>query len=69
MLSSRAFGLDYFAREGKALAALNRATEALVSAFWMRRACSHGIAQFAFPDSIADTNNHERTPNANRYHR
>jgi hypothetical protein len=58
MLSSRAFGLNDFAREGEALAAANFAAEALVCAFGMARSGARRIAQIGFPDSIANANNH-----------
>lgn len=58
MLSSRAFGLNDFAREWQTLAALHLAAEAFVSTFGMLRSRAHGIAQFGFTNSIADANDH-----------
>jgi hypothetical protein len=68
MLSSRAFSLNDFAREGEALATAHFATEPLIGAFRMRRARTHGIADFMFAKGIADTDNHHQPPNANHYH-
>jgi hypothetical protein len=67
MLSSCAFSLDDFAGEGQALAAADFAAEALVGAFRMGRSCTHSIANIIFTNRIADTDNHRKPPNANRY--
>jgi hypothetical protein len=58
MLSSRAFGLNDFACEWQALAALNLATETLISTFGMGRTCTHGITYLVFTQRIADADNH-----------
>jgi hypothetical protein len=58
MLSSRAFGLNDFAREGQALATANVAAKALVSAFRMVRSGAYSIANIILAQGIADADNH-----------
>jgi hypothetical protein len=58
MLSSRAFGLNDFARERQALTAANFAAKAFVRTFRMRRTRTHGVTNFIFAQRIADADNH-----------
>jgi hypothetical protein len=59
MLSSRAFGLDDFARERQALTAANFAAKAFIRTFGMGRTRTHGIANLVLAQRIADADNHD----------